>query len=95
VDALFDSSSQANLIEEDLVNILGLEVHDHTHPYPLGWVNKYVKIKVMEKCKIKFDISGNYIDEVKVDIVPLDVCGVVFGSPYMYLRDANFIRREN
>jgi hypothetical protein len=32
---------------------------------------------------------------VELDIVPLDVCGVVFGSPYMYMRDAMFTRREN
>jgi hypothetical protein len=32
---------------------------------------------------------------VEVDVVPLDVCGVVFGSPYMYMRDAIFMRREN
>jgi hypothetical protein len=37
----------------------------------------------------------NYIDEVEVDVVPLDVCGVVFGSPYMYMRDVIFMRREN
>jgi hypothetical protein len=27
--------------------------------------------------------------------VPLDVYDVVFGSPYMYMRDAIFMRREN
>jgi hypothetical protein len=32
---------------------------------------------------------------MEVDVVPLDMCGVVFGSPYMYMRDAIFIRREN
>jgi len=25
-------------------------------------------------------------------VVPLDVCGVVFGSPYMYMCDAIFMR---
>jgi len=28
-------------------------------------------------------------------VVPLDVCGVVFGSPYMYMHDAIFMRRAN
>jgi hypothetical protein len=95
VDALFDFYSQANLIAKDLVNKLGLEVHDHPHPYPLGWVNKDAELRVTKQCKIKFAISANYIDEVEVDVVPLDVCGVVFGSPYMYMRDAIFMRREN
>jgi hypothetical protein len=31
---------------------------------------------------------------VELDVLPLDVCGVVFGIPYMYMRDAIFMRRE-
>lgn len=92
VDALFNSSWQANLIVEDLVSKLGMEVHDHPHPYPLGWVNKNAKLRVTKQCKITFSTSANYIDEVEVDVVPLDVCGVVFDSPYMYMRDAIFMR---
>lgn len=36
VDSLFNSSSQENLIAYDLVCKLGLEVHEHLSPYPLG-----------------------------------------------------------
>jgi hypothetical protein len=79
----------------DLVNKLGLEIHDHPIPYQLGWVNKGEKIKVMKQCNIKFAISFDFIDEVELDVVPLDVCGVVFGSPYMYTRDVIFMRRDN
>jgi hypothetical protein len=53
IDVMFNSGSQTNLIEVDLVNKLGLEVHDHF------------------------------------------VCGVVFGSPYMYTRDTIFNWRSN
>jgi hypothetical protein len=91
----FNSGSQANLIATDLVNKLGLEVHDHPSPYPLGWVNKDAEIKVTKQCKIKFVVSVDFIDEVELDVVPLDVCGVVFGSPYMYMRDAIFMWRAN
>jgi hypothetical protein len=40
-------------------------------------------------------ISENYNDEVEVDVAPLDVCGVVFGSLYMYMKYTIFIRKEN
>jgi ribosome-binding ATPase YchF (GTP1/OBG family) len=40
IDALFKYGSQDNLIAVDMVNKLGLEVHNHPIPYPLGWVNK-------------------------------------------------------
>jgi hypothetical protein len=32
---------------------------------------------------------------VELYVVPLNTCGVVFGSPYMYRRDVIFMRREN
>jgi hypothetical protein len=48
IDALFDSGSQANIITTEIVNNIGLEVHDQPIPYPFGWVNKDAKIKVMK-----------------------------------------------
>jgi hypothetical protein len=32
---------------------------------------------------------------VEIDVVPLDVCDVVFGSPCMHTRDAIFMMRVN
>jgi hypothetical protein len=32
---------------------------------------------------------------LEVGVAPLDVCGLVFGRPYMYIKDAIFMRREN
>ena len=32
-DALFDPGTQVNLINEDLINKLGLHMHDHPHLY--------------------------------------------------------------
>jgi hypothetical protein len=77
IDALFDFGSYTNLIVVDLVNKIGLEFHDHPIPYPLGWVNKDLEIKVTKQCKINFAVSLDFIDEVELDVVPLDVCGVV------------------
>jgi hypothetical protein len=91
IDAMFESGSHANIIAENLVSNLGLEVqYNHPSPYPLGWVNKDVDIKVKKQCKIKFIISV-FFYEVELDVVPLDVCGILFGILYMYMRDAIFI----
>jgi hypothetical protein len=49
------------------------------------------EIKVKKQCKIIFGVSFHFIDEVELDIVPLDVCGIVFGSPDMYMRDEIFM----
>jgi len=46
MDALFYSNSHANLIVKHMGSKLGLEFHEHPHPYTLGWVNKDVDMKV-------------------------------------------------
>jgi hypothetical protein len=61
VDVIFNYVSCVNLIATDLVSNIGLEVHDHPSPYPLGWVNKDAKIKVLKQCKINFDVMMKWI----------------------------------
>ena len=40
-------------------------------------------------------MSANSIDEIKVNVVALFVYNAVFDIPYIYTRDAIFVRREN
>jgi hypothetical protein len=35
------------------------------------------------------------IDEMDLDVVPLDICGIVLGSPYLYDRKVVFFHHEN
>ncbi|XP_031486836.2 uncharacterized protein LOC116255191 [Nymphaea colorata] len=49
--------------------------------------------RVDRQCKVKFAITSRFIDEVICDVVPLDVCQVVLGSPYLWLRDGHYHRR--
>ena len=74
---------------------MGLETKSHPKPYPLGWICGDNNLQVTKQCKIKFAITSNYVDEVELDIVPLDICGIVLGSPYLYDRKAIFYREEN
>jgi hypothetical protein len=95
-DSLVDSGSKANLIsDEEVVNNLGLETKPHPKPSPLGWICVDNNLQVTKQCKIKFAITSNYVDEVELDIVPLDICGIVLGSPYFYDRKTIFYREEN
>jgi hypothetical protein len=50
---------------------------------------------VTRRCKLIFAITANYIDEVELDVIPLDICGIVLGSPYLYDRRAIFHHHEN
>jgi hypothetical protein len=72
-----------------------LEVHGNPIPYQFSCVNKDENIKVMKQCIIKFVVSVDFFDEVELDVVPLDVCGIMFGITYMYMRDVVFMQRAN
>ena len=47
------------------------------------------------QCKLKFSFGSAFVDEVELDIIPLDICGIVLGSPYLYDRKTIFYRVEN
>lgn len=86
VETFFDWGSQGNLISESLVNKLGLETKPHLKPYPLGWVCDKAKLHVTKQCRTRFVIASKIVDEVDLDVVPLDICGIVLRSPYLYDR---------
>ena len=94
MEAIFDTGSQANLISESLVTKLGLETTPHPKPYPLGRIHDKTKLNVIKECKVKFVIASKLVDEVKLDVIPLDIYGMVLGSPYLYDRKAIFFRHE-
>ena len=35
------------------------------------------------QCQLRFAIGLAFVDEVELDIVPLDICGIFLGSPCM------------
>ena len=78
---MFDSGSQVNLISETIVNKLGLQTKPHEKPYPLGWVCDKTKLQVTRQCKLRFAIGSTFVDEVELDIVPLDICGIFLAIP--------------
>eukprot|EP00253_Pinus_taeda_P021122 PITA_21122 len=67
----------------------------HKKTYPLGWVCDKEKLKVTRQCKLRFSFASAFVDEIELDIVPLDICGIVLGSPYLYDRKATLYRVEN
>jgi hypothetical protein len=74
---------------------MGLETKPYPKPYPLGWVCNKAKLNATKQCRTRFSIASKLIDEVDLDVVPLDICGIVLGIPYLYDRKAVFFRHEN
>jgi len=87
--------SLVNLISETIVKKLGLKTTPHPKPYPLGWVRDNAKLNVTKQCRVRFSIASKLIDEVDLDVVPLDIRGIVLGSPYLYDRNVVFLRSDN
>ena len=95
IDTLFDSGSQVNLISEEVVKKFHLVTMPHEKPYPLGWVTNDTQSQDTKKCVLKFAITAKFMDEVELDVVPVDICGIVLGSPYLYDQRAVFYREQN
>jgi hypothetical protein len=74
---------------------LGLETKPHSKPYPLGWACEDAKLQVSKQCKLIFAITSKFINEVDLDVLPLDICGIVLGSPYIYDKKDIFYKEEN
>jgi hypothetical protein len=86
INTLIDSGSQYNLISEEVVKQLRLTTKLRHKPYSLKWISKNHKLHLTKKCTLKFAISSKFVNEVTCDVVPLNECGMVLGSPYFYDR---------
>jgi hypothetical protein len=75
---LFDNGSQVNLISETIVKKFGLTTKPHKKPYPLGWIHNDNQLQVNRQCVLKFSITSQFIDEVDLDVVPLDIYMVLY-----------------
>jgi hypothetical protein len=95
IETLIDSGSQSNIISKEVVKNLGLNTKMHHIPYSLNWISKDHKFPITKKCIIKFEITSNYVDDVTCDVVPLETCGMVSGSPYLYDHKTIFYREHN
>jgi hypothetical protein len=95
VDTLIDSGSKSNLILEEVVKQLGLSTQMHHKPYSLKWISNNHKLHITKQCTLKFAISSKFMDEVTCDVVPLNECGMVLGSPYLYDHKEIFYMEQN
>jgi hypothetical protein len=84
IDILIDNGSQSNFFSEEVFKQLGLNTKTRHKPYSLKWIRNNHKLQITKKCTLKFAISSKFLDEVTCDVVPLNECGMDFGSPYLY-----------
>ena len=96
IGTLVYSRSQVNLISKDIVEKLGLETKPLPKTFPLGWVHENARLHVSKHCKLRFfAISNKFMDEVELNLIPLDICRIVLGIPYLYDKKVVFYMEHN
>jgi hypothetical protein len=82
---IIDGGSCANVINNLLVEKLGLPTLKHPKPYKLQWLNDCGEVKVNKQVMIPFSI-GKYSDEMLCDVVPMHACHILLGRPWQFDR---------
>jgi hypothetical protein len=73
-------------VSADFVTKIGLTTRAHTHPYYIQWLNNSGKAKVTHTARIHFCV-GTYHDYVNCDVVPMQACSLLLGSPWEFDTD--------
>jgi len=66
-----------------MVEKLNLQVIPHPKPYKLQWLNEDGDLTVDKRVKVSLSV-GNYKDEMLCDVVPMEVCHILFGRPWQF-----------
>ena len=53
------------------------------------------KLQVTKQYRLGFSINFGFINELDLDVIPLDIRGIVLGSPYLFDRKYMFFREHN
>lgn len=80
---IVDSGGIDNLVAEEMVQKHGLKRVRHPCPYRINWLQDEHSLGVREYCLVDFQI-GQYVDQVLCDIVDMNSCHILLGSPWQH-----------
>lgn len=92
---IVDNGSTENLVSRKLVEYLQLPTQPHERPYSLGWVSRGSQVRVSLVCNVPIAIGKHYREEVRCDVLDMDVCHVLLGRPWQYDNDITYRGRDN
>jgi hypothetical protein len=82
---IIDGGSCRNLRSKELCAKLGLKYLPHPNPYYIQWLSDNGEMKVNHMVRVKFEI-GPYKDSIDFDVVPMTVCHLLLGRPWLFDR---------
>jgi hypothetical protein len=80
---IIDSRSTDKLVSMEMVEKLDLETITNPTPYKVSLLQKGHHVTVTKQCLDEFKIGG-YNDEILCDMILMDVCHVLLGTPWEY-----------
>jgi hypothetical protein len=86
LNVIIDNGSGMNVIAEAAIELLGLKTKKHPTPYRISWVNEANSVHVKQRCFVKFSLGKKYVDEAWCDVIPMTVCHMLLGRPWLYDR---------
>ncbi|KAK1604957.1 hypothetical protein QYE76_028630 [Lolium multiflorum] len=91
---IIDGGSCRNLASKELCTKLKLKYLPHPHPYYIQWLSDNGEMKVNHMVRVEFAI-GPYKDCIDFDVVPMMVCHLLLGRPWLYDRSVQHNGRAN
>jgi hypothetical protein len=83
-----------NLIYAEVMKWLVLSTITHPQLYTIGWLHQGRDLDVIQQCHLPYNIKP-FTDEVLCIILPVDVCDVLLGQPYLWKRHAVYDSRSH
>ena len=80
---IIDGGSCRNLASKELCAKLKLKYLPHPNPYYIQWLSDNGEMKVNHMVRVNFEI-GPYKDSIEFDVVPMTVCHLLLGRPWLY-----------
>ena len=91
---IIDGGSCRNLASKELCAKLKLKYLPHPNPYYIQWLSNNGEMKVSHMVRVDFEI-GPYKDSIDFDVVPMTVCHLLLGRPWLYDRSVQHNGRAN
>jgi len=91
---IVDNGSCNNIASQELVDRIELKQRCHPNPYKMQWLNDCGTLCVSHVVTVPFSIR-RYNDHVDCDVVPMQVCQLLLGRPWLYDRDVQIFGRTD